>query len=84
MLLPQGIPIIRQLSGDLNRPLNASPLGEVNQRGWTIITWMNYAREGEEFGPLERGFLHGVLQKDPGVADRLLATIYRIYPQFRN
>jgi hypothetical protein len=40
--------------------------------------------EQKEFGPLEHGFLHCVLKKDAGLADRLLATIYRIYPQLRN
>jgi hypothetical protein len=79
MLLPQGIPVIGQLSGDPNRPLNASSFGEVNQRGWTIITWMNYAREVKS-----SALWSTALQKGPGVADRLLATIYRIYPQFRN
>ena len=32
----------------------------------------------------EEAFLHQVLQKDPGLADRLLATICQIYPQLRN
>jgi hypothetical protein len=60
----------------------------VGQPAWLdcIITWMNYAlrSEGKEFGPLEHGFLHRVLQKDPCLSDRMLSTVYRIYPELRN
>jgi hypothetical protein len=51
-----------------------------------VVTWMNYAlrSEGKELGPLEHGFIHCVFKKDPGLSDRMLALIYRNYPQLRN
>jgi hypothetical protein len=51
-----------------------------------IVSWMNYVlcSDGKKFGPLEHGFLHCVMKKDPGLADRMLAMIYQHYPQLRN
>jgi hypothetical protein len=61
---------------------------DLGQPAWLdcIVTWMNYAlrSEGKELGPLEHGFLHCVLKKDPELADRLLTTFYGTYPQLRN
>ena len=47
---------------------------------------MNYVTrsEGKELGPIEYGFLHRLLQEDPGLPDRMLTTIYQNYPQLRS
>jgi hypothetical protein len=61
---------------------------EVDEPRWVdcTLTWMNNVvrSERKELGPLEHGFLHCVLKKDPGLADRLLTTFYGTYPQLRN
>src|SRR6185437_15278132 len=57
----------------------------IGQPAWVdcILFWMNYVTrsEGKELGPIEYGFLHRLLQEDPGLPDRMLTTICQNYPQ---
>jgi hypothetical protein len=41
-------------------------------------------RESRELDPMEIAFIKHVMRNDPHCADRLMALLTSIYPQFRN
>jgi hypothetical protein len=47
-----------------------------------VIVWLAVTRK--EFAPFEKAFIEHVLRNDPHCANRIMALVTSIYPQFRN
>jgi hypothetical protein len=48
-----------------------------------VLVWIAQVTRGE-FRPMEKSFIEHVIRNDPHCADRIMALVTSIYPQFRN